>query len=186
MSVWQHILVSQHGKGFYRSAAAAAVVYLLWSYSTDVVFILGTGYLYIRVLRLCTGEVCCKRTRHSKRPGIAPTGWLAFWSPRPPWLRSVHPSQLLLCWKTKQSVLRGEPCSEREIPSPSVLCLVNEILLCFHGSNALSEKTYLYMYVVSRYWGTCGKKYFPPRWIKKSRYGENINGHLATQMWAPI
>ncbi len=37
---------------------------LLRSYSTDVVFILGTGYLYLRVLRLCTGEVCCKRTRH--------------------------------------------------------------------------------------------------------------------------
>ncbi len=25
---------------------------------------MGTGYLYLRALRLCMGEVCCKRTRH--------------------------------------------------------------------------------------------------------------------------
>ena len=49
------------------------------SCSTDVVFILGTQYS--RVLRLCTGEVCCKRTRHesvhcsglvSKEPDLTP------------------------------------------------------------------------------------------------------------------
>ncbi len=34
--------------------------------SADVVFILGTRYLYLRVLRLCMGEVCCKRTHHQK------------------------------------------------------------------------------------------------------------------------
>ena len=29
-----------------------------------MVFILGTQYLYLRALRLHTGQVCCKRTRH--------------------------------------------------------------------------------------------------------------------------
>ncbi len=36
----------------------------LRSCSADVAFILGTRYLYLRALRLQTGEVCCKRTRH--------------------------------------------------------------------------------------------------------------------------
>ncbi len=49
------------GKGFYKSVAAA--VYLLRSCLADSVFILGTWYLYLRVLMLCTGEVCCKCTR---------------------------------------------------------------------------------------------------------------------------
>ncbi len=39
----------------------------MWSCSTDVVFILGMGYLYLGVLRLRMGEECCKRTRHQRR-----------------------------------------------------------------------------------------------------------------------
>ena len=34
----------------------------LLSCSADIVFILGTQYLYLRALRLRTSEVCCKRT----------------------------------------------------------------------------------------------------------------------------
>ncbi len=40
----------------------------LWSCSADAVFILGTWYLNLRVLRLCAGEVCCKRTCHQRNP----------------------------------------------------------------------------------------------------------------------
>ncbi len=44
--------------------ASGGNVALLQSCSADMVFILGTGYLYLRVLRLRMGDVCCKRTRH--------------------------------------------------------------------------------------------------------------------------
>ena len=63
VSVWQHTLVASNGKGFCSQWQRE----LLRSCSTDVVFILGMGYLYLRVLRLRTGEVCCKRTRQQIR-----------------------------------------------------------------------------------------------------------------------
>ncbi len=48
----------------YSSRPAVARVFIgQLSCSADAVFILGTWYLYLRVLRLCMGEVCCKRTR---------------------------------------------------------------------------------------------------------------------------
>ena len=54
VSMWQHTLVG--------SGSIA-----LPSCSADTVFILGTWYLNLRVLRLRTGEVCCKRTRQQRR-----------------------------------------------------------------------------------------------------------------------
>ncbi len=56
------------------------------------VFILGTWYLYLRALRLHTGEVCCKPTHHcsypnnkeaSKRANLRQRGWFQkpkFWT----------------------------------------------------------------------------------------------------------
>ena len=39
-----------------------------------MLFILGTGYLNLGVLRLCRGEVCGKRTRHKASMFWAGTG----------------------------------------------------------------------------------------------------------------
>ncbi len=64
------------GKGFCISVVAAA--WLLQSCSTDMLFILGTAYLHLRVLRLHMGEVCWKHTRHMC--GIFLRKYFVFWS----------------------------------------------------------------------------------------------------------